>query len=171
VAPISAYSAGGNQYISVVSGSAGSQQTPNAPTAKKSFVTAYRLGPVPSAIANTTASQVAVAAANTSNAASSVGSAPYTSAQVAAGLTGASFGSSHLNLMQVRTIVTTQMPLTAPGSLKPSQYASIMAYLSSYDCVQVAQGGAQPFPTTGQPQFSKVFLGGRACPPKPPGHE
>jgi hypothetical protein len=46
-----------------------------------------------------------------------------------------------------------------------------MAYLLSYACVHVAQQGTQPFPTTNEPEFSKVILGGRACPPKPSGHE
>jgi alcohol dehydrogenase (cytochrome c) len=188
VAPISAYSADGNEYIAVVSGSAGVQQTPNAPVAKSSLVTAYRLGPVSSPNANSSAGQVVLAATNTSTALQpSIGSAPYTPAQVAAGqtlyrqqcstchgaqlqgisapaLTGASFGNSHLNLTQVRTIVTTQMPLTAPGSLQPGEYANIMAYLLSYDCVQIAGGGAQRFPIIGQPQFSKVILGARSCP-------
>ena len=87
------------------------------------------------------------------------------------GLTGASFGNSHLNLTQVRTIVTTQMPLTAPGSLKPGDYASILAYLLSYGCVRNAGGGAQQFPTIADQKFSAVILGGRSCPAKAPGHE
>jgi alcohol dehydrogenase (cytochrome c) len=191
VAPISVYSVDGNEYIAVVSGSAGAQQTPNVPVAKHSVVTAYRLGPIPSPIANSSAGQLVLAATSTSSALPpSSGSAPYTSTQVAAGqtlyrercstchgvhlqgisapaLTGASFARSHLNLTQVRTIVTTQMPLTAPGSLKPDEYANVMAYLLSYDCVHSAGGGVQPFPITAQPQFSKVILGGRSCPPKP----
>jgi alcohol dehydrogenase (cytochrome c) len=196
VAPISAYSVGGAEYIAVLSGAAGNQQTPNMPVAKKSTITAYRLGPVAAPIANTTAGQTVVAGTSASNASvpPSSGSAPYTSAQVTAGqtlyrqqcaschgvqlqgvsgpaLTGASFARSHLNLTQVRTIVTTQMPLSAPGSLKPPQYANIMAYLLSYACVHVAQQGTQPFPTMNEPEFSKVILGGRSCPPKPSGHE
>jgi alcohol dehydrogenase (cytochrome c) len=196
VAPMSAYSIGGNQYIAVLSGAAGNQQTPNMPIAKTSTMIAYRLGPVASPIANTTAGQTVVAGTSASSASlpPSVGSAPYTSAQVTAGqtayrqqcaschgvqlqgvsapaLTGKSFANAHLNLSQERTIVTTQMPLTAPGSLKPQQYAEIMAYLLAYDCVHVAQQGTQPFPTTNEPEFSKVILGGRACPPRPSGHE
>ena len=62
-------------------------------------------------------------------------------------LTGASFASAHLNLAQIRTVVTTQMPLTAPGSLKPEQYADIMAFLLSYDCVKASPGNAA-FPTS-----------------------
>jgi alcohol dehydrogenase (cytochrome c) len=196
VAPISAYSVGGTQYIAVLSGAAGNQQTPNMPVAKMSMITAYRLGPVASPISNTTAGQTVVAGTSASSASlpPSTGSAPYTSAQVAAGktvygqqcaschgvqlqgvsapaLTGASFAGSHLNLTQVRSIVTTQMPLSAPGSLTPQQYANIMAYMLSYDCVHVAQQGTQPFPTANEPEFSKVTFGGRSCPPRPLGHE
>ncbi len=69
-----------------------------------------------------------------------------------------------LNLSQLRTIVTTQMPLTAPGSLKPDQYAAIIAYLLSYDCVSHSQVGSEPFPTQDRPEFKKVVFGGRSCP-------
>jgi hypothetical protein len=34
------------------------------------------------------------------------------------------------------------MPLTAPGALKPDEYAAVMAFLLSYDCVQPAGGTA-----------------------------
>ena len=190
IAPISAYRVGGVEYIAVLSGSAGSQQTPNAPVAKTSVLTAYRLGPVSSPIANSTAGQKAVVATAGSNASApaSVGSAPYTAAQAAAGgkifaqqcsschganlqgvsapaLTGTSFANSHLNLTQLQSIVTKQMPLGSPGSLTPDQYASVMAYLLQYDCVTPSGGGKQPFPTTNAPAFSKVILGGRSCPP------
>jgi alcohol dehydrogenase (cytochrome c) len=196
IAPISAYNVDGSEYITVVSGSAGSQQTPDVPIATKSVVTAYRLGPIAPPIANSAAGQVAVAESSEANAAlpPSTGSAPYTSAQAAAGqtlyeqrcaachgvqlqgvsgpaLTGASFAKAHLNLSQLRSIVTTQMPVTAPGSLKPQQYASIIAYLVSYECVQAAKNGSQPFPAADKPEFAKVILGGRSCPPKPPGQE
>ena len=196
VAPISMYRIGGADYVAVLSGAAGNQQTPNFPPAKTNVMTAYRLGPVSSPIANTTAGQTVVAgsAAANSSLPASVGSAPYTAAQAAAGekafvqncaschgaqlqgvsapaLTGASMARAHLNLTQLRTVVTTQMPLGAPGSLTPQQYASIMAYLLKYDCVAPSQGGTQPFPTTNQPDFSKVTIGGRSCPAKPVGHE
>jgi alcohol dehydrogenase (cytochrome c) len=196
VAPISIYRVGGQEYVSVLSGEAGNQQTPNVPHAKGSVMTAYRLGPVSSPIANTTEGQKAVSGTATANAnlPASVGSAPYTPAQVAAGqkafetscvschgaqlqgvsapaLTGASFARAHLTLSQTRSVVTTQMPLGAPGSLSPEQYADIMAYLLSYDCVPPSGGGKVPFPTKDQPAFSKVILGGRSCPPKPVGHE
>jgi mono/diheme cytochrome c family protein len=191
IAPISVYRAGGNEYVAVLSGSAGSQQTPNAPIAKLSVLTAYRLGPVSAPIANTTAGQKVIAGTSESNAnaAPSIGSAPFTAAQARAGatlykqqcaachganlqgvsapaLTGPGFANSHLNLTQVRSIVTTQMPLGAPGSLKPDQYASIMAFLLMYDCVTPVQAGKEAFPTANEPAFSKVTFGGRSCPPK-----
>jgi alcohol dehydrogenase (cytochrome c) len=189
IAPISVYSTGGNEYVAVLSGSAGSQQTPNAPVATKSVLTAYRLGPISSPIANGTEGQRVMAGTSAQNASApaSVGSAPFTAAQVKAGatlyqqqcsschgaklqgvsapaLTGVAFGNSHLNLTQFRTIVTTQMPLIAPGSLKPDQYAGIMAYLLKYDCVTPSGAGTEPFPTSNEPAFSKVILGGRSCP-------
>src|SRR5258708_25380778 len=100
----------------------------------------------------------------------STGSAPYTRQQVAQGsdvyakscalchganlqglsapaLTGAGFGHSHLTAAQLRSVVTQSMPLTAPGSLKPEDYAAVMAFLLSYDCVQASGDGQQPFPT------------------------
>jgi alcohol dehydrogenase (cytochrome c) len=202
VAPISIYADGGKEYVAVLSGQAGNQQTPNVPRAKGSIMTVYTVGPVASAIANTTEGQQAVpqTASGNANLPASVGSAPYTAAQVAAGqkayetscvschgaqlqgvsapaLTGASFARAHLNLSQVHAIVTTQMPLGAPGSLSPEQYADIMAYLLAYDCVPAtggtaaSGGGTAPFPTKDQPAFSKVVFGGRSCPPKPVGHE
>jgi hypothetical protein len=54
----------------------------------------------------------------------------------ASALTGPSVGRSHLNASQLRGVVTQSMPLTAPGSLKPDEYAAVMAFLLSYDCVQ-----------------------------------
>lgn len=186
VAPISAYRAGGNEYIALLSGEAGNQQTPNIPKTHGSVVTAYRLGPV-TAIVNSDASQKSAAATvEDANEPASVGSAPYTSQQVAAGgklfaqdcaschgaqlqgisapaLAGGGMAHAKLDLSQMRSIVTQQMPLGAPGSLQPQQYASIIAYILSYDCVKPAAGG-KAFPITDRPEFKKVVLGGRTCP-------
>jgi mono/diheme cytochrome c family protein len=86
-------------------------------------------------------------------------------------LTGSSFARAHVNLSEARATVTTQMPLSAPGSLKPDQYAAIIAYLLSYDCVMPSPGKA-PFRTTDKPTFAKVVFGGRSCAPKlGAGHE
>jgi mono/diheme cytochrome c family protein len=116
----------------------------------------------------------------------STGSAPYTKQQVAQGsdiyakectvchganlqgisapaLTGPGFAHSHLNASQLRAVVTQTMPLTAPGSLKPDEYAAVVAFLLSYDCVQPAGGGQQPFPTTDLPSLQAVELGSGTC--------
>lgn len=57
-----------------------------------------------------------------------------------------SVGRSHLNGSQLRTVVFQTMPLTAPGSFEPDEYAAVMAYLLSYDCAQPAGRGQQEFP-------------------------
>jgi hypothetical protein len=82
-------------------------------------------------------------------------------------LTGPSFAKSHLNVSQIRSVVATQMPLTAPGSLTPDDYASVMAYMLSYDCVKPADGGNVPFPTTENSGLSKVTVGAKTCSPAP----
>ncbi len=194
VGPISAYSVNGNEYIALVVGKAGNQQTPNIPVSEGSRVIAYRLGDAPTVV-NEATGQVALA--NAPNGAGgesappskSKGSAPYTLAQVTQGgdlfardcavchganlqgvsapaLTGPGFGRSHLTGAQLRTVVTTTMPMTAPASLKPEEYASIMAFLLSYDCVQPVGDGQQPFPTTDLPALQQVELGGATCAPK-----
>jgi hypothetical protein len=81
-------------------------------------------------------------------------------------LTGPGFGRSHLNASQLRSVVTPTMPLTAPGSLKPDDYAAVMAFLLRYDCVQPSGGGQQPFPTTDLPSLQQVELGSATCAPK-----
>jgi alcohol dehydrogenase (cytochrome c) len=191
VGPISAYSLNGTQYVAVVVGQAGNQQTPNLPTSEGSRVIAYRLGNAP-AVVNDATGQVALAHASNgvgglSEAPSkSTGSAPYTKQQVTQGsevyakecavchganlqgisapaLTGPGFAHSHLNGSQLRVVVTQTMPLTAPGSLKPDEYAAVMAFLLSYDCVQPAGNGQQPFPTTDLPGLQQVELGSATC--------
>jgi hypothetical protein len=79
-------------------------------------------------------------------------------------LTGAGFGHSHLTAAQLRSVVTQSMPLTAPGSLKPEDYAAVMAFLLSYDCVQ-ASGDGQPFPTMDLPALQQVTVGATTCVP------
>jgi alcohol dehydrogenase (cytochrome c) len=194
VAPISAYRHNGIEYLAVVVGEAGNQQTPNLPASAGSHVIAYRLGKAPT-IANDTRGQVALAHVpngfygQAGSLRKSTGSAPYTKQQVAQGsevyikacavchganlqgisapaLTGPAFGRSHLNALQLRSVVTQTMPLTAPGSLKPNEYASVMAFLLSYDCVQAAGDGDQPFPATDLPTLQQVELGSATCAPK-----
>jgi hypothetical protein len=72
----------------------------------------------------------------------------------------------HLNGAQFRTGVTQLMPLTAPGSLSPDEYAAVLAFLLSYDCVQQAGDGRQEFPTQETPALKEVELGSATCSPK-----
>jgi mono/diheme cytochrome c family protein len=182
----------------VVVGEAGNQQTPNLPRAQGSRVITYRLASAPT-IVNAATGQVAPADAtngrgeSTAGLLKSTGSAPYTPQQVAHGsevfaqscalchganlqglsapaLTGAGFALSHLNAAQLRSVVTQTMPLTAPGSLKADDYAAVMAFLLSYDCVKPSGGGQQPFPTLEVPALKQVTLGAGTCAPNSVGH-
>ncbi len=195
VAPISAYRLDGSEYLAVVVGEAGNQQTPNLPASRGSRVIAYRLGSAPTVV-NDATGQVALAKVSNGgvdeSAAAptrSTGSAPYTMQQVARGsevyakacanchgaslqglsapaLTGPGFGHSHLNAGQLRVIVTQSMPLTAPGSLPADDYAAVMAFMLNYDCVPPSGNSQQPFPTTEIPALQQVTLGGTTCAPK-----
>ena len=186
VAPFSLYSAGGQDYLVVLGGKAGNQKTPNTPPSKGDFVMAFRVGatsPVKNAASGQTAPVVAAAVG-----VKQAGTAPYTKTQVQAGkaaytqncsachgaqlqgvsapaLAGSALAASKLSISAIHAIVTKQMPLTAPGSLSPSTYASIMAYLLASNCVQPATPAA-PFPTTDQPSFRTVVIAGAVCPVK-----
>jgi len=50
-------------------------------------------------------------------------------------------------------------------SLKPEEYASVMAFLLDYDCVKPAGNDQQPFPATDLPALQQVELGGTTCVP------
>jgi mono/diheme cytochrome c family protein len=186
VAPFSSYRVGGVEYLAIAGGEPGNQHTPNLPGSKGSYVLAFRVGAT-NAIANSAKGQSLAATAATKGAVQA-GSAPYTAAQVKAGkaqyvascqachgaqlqgvsapaLAGSAFGSSHLNISALRSIVTKQMPLTAPGSLTPPQYASIMAFLLASNCLKPSGNGTTPFPTTDEPAFKGVVLAGGACTP------
>lgn len=190
---LSFYRINGKPYLVTVAGEAGNQHTPNLPKTQGSRVVAYALN-VSSTVTNTTASQPTPAplpsgGTESGQTTGTNASVPYTAAQVAAGsqvykqkcsvchganlqgvsapaLTGASFGHASLSVSQLRTIVTTQMPLGAPGSLTPQQYASVIAYLLKYDCISPAGGGKTSFPTTDQPQFKTIKVPGATCPSK-----
>jgi alcohol dehydrogenase (cytochrome c) len=189
VAPISIYRANGRVYLAVVSGEAGAQHTPNLPATNGSMVTAYALDattPIMNGSDNQTALGAQPGAPGEGEGAAGVGSAPYTTAQVQAGkalyaskcaschgaqlqglsapaLTGPGIARTNLNLSALRTVITTTMPLGAPGSLTPTQYAAVIAYVLSSDCVPVSGNGKQPFPTTDQPAFKQVTIGGKSC--------
>jgi alcohol dehydrogenase (cytochrome c) len=183
VAPFSEYRVDGQEYVATVVGQAGNQTTPNLPPSKGSYVLAFRIGAT-SPITNTSRGQTLPGLSGSG--ATQTGSVPYTSAQVQAGkaqfaqscaichgkqlqgvsgpaLAGSAFGKSHLTLAAMRTIVTKQMPLTAPGSLSAAQYASVMAYLLAANCVKPSGGGEQPFPTTASPALESIALVGAVC--------
>ena len=89
VAPISAYSVDGNEYLVVEAGEPGNQQTPNLPKSQGGRIVAYALG-VTQTATNDSAGQPAVASAagKTESAGTSsraTGSVPYTAAQVKSG--------------------------------------------------------------------------------------
>lgn len=187
VAPISAYRASdGHEYLVVEAGEGGNQQTPNLPPSHGARVVAYSLNPAQT-IVNDASGQpsVAVATAGKTESGTTVVTVPYTSAQVATGatvyakyclschgaqlqgvsgpaLTGPAFVHSNLNVAQIYGIVKQQMPLTAPGSLSGSNYAAVMAYVLSYDCVKPAAN--MPFPTAVTAALSTVKPTDQTCP-------
>lgn len=189
VAPISAYrSSDGHEYLVVEAGEAGNQQTPNLPPSHGARVVAYSLGAANTKLNDASGQPAVVAAISGKTETAPVGAAtvPYTSAQVATGaavyakyclschgaqlqgvaapaLTGPAFAHANLNVAQIDGIVTQQMPLTAPGSLSKTDYAAVMAYILSYDCLKSA-GGNTPFPTTLTPQLSSVKPTAQSCP-------
>jgi alcohol dehydrogenase (cytochrome c) len=189
-APFATFMLDGEQYLAILAGRAGNQQTANLPAPHGSYVMAYKLGAT-QAVVNGTEGQTPMAAIPPSALSAQIvgtGSAPYTQQQVARGqtvysgqcavchgdklqgisapaLTGASFAKSHLNASQIRSVVATQMPLTAPGSLSADDYASVMAYMLAYDCVKPAGNGKLPFPTADDPALTKVTVGAKTCPP------
>ena len=183
VAPFSTYRVGNAEYVAIEGGQAGNQSAPGVPASKGSYVMTFRVGSA-QLLANSAAGQSLVAA-SAATGAKQLGAAPYTVAQVRAGATlyatsclachgarlqgvsapalaGSAFGKSHLNISTLRTVVTQQMPLSAPGSLKPAQYAALMAYLLAVNCVKPS-GGKLAFPTSDRPDFAKVTLVGGTC--------
>lgn len=115
----------------------------------------------------------------------STGTAPYTQAQARAGaslyqqhcsachgaslqgisapaLEGPTLAHAHLNVSQMFDIVRQQMPLNAPGSLSQDNYASIMAFLLSRECVKPSAGN-QKFPSTNEAALAKTTVGAGSC--------
>lgn len=82
---------------------------------------------------------------------------------VSAALTGPSFAHANLDVGQVYAIVTSQMPLTAPGSLSKLDYAAVISYVLAYACLKSA-GDGKPFPRTPTRQVSGVKVGPSTCP-------
>ena len=58
-------------------------------------------------------------------------------------------------LAVVRYLVVNNMPLNAPSSMSPKQYASVMAFLLASNCYPA---GSTPFPTTADPAFANIKL-------------
>jgi len=183
VAPFSTYRVDGKEYLAIEGGQPGNQHTPNLPPSKGSYVMAFRLGATAPTVNSAKGQSLAAAAAVSGIV--QTGTAPYTKAQVQAGkaqyavscqachgaqlqgvsapaLAGSAFGKSHLTISALRTIVTQQMPLTAPGSLKPAEYAALMAYLIAANCVKPS-GNETAFPTSDRATFNTVTLVGGAC--------
>lgn len=192
MAPLSTFAIAGEQYVSILVGQPGIQKTANLPPAHGSYVLAYKLG-VAQSVTNGAEGQIPMAGIPPSSSSANIvgiGTVPYTPEQVVRGqavysaqcaschgdrlqgisapaLAGASFAKSHLSVSQIRNVVVTQMPLSAPGSLSPDDYASVMAYTLSYSCVKSEGNGKIPFPTTDQPDLAKVTIGAKTCPPAP----
>jgi mono/diheme cytochrome c family protein len=60
------------------------------------------------------------------------------------------------SLSDMRTTVFQNMPFSNPGSLTPTQYANVMAFLLASSCYPA---GSKPFPSADSPAFSKIKLG------------
>lgn len=59
------------------------------------------------------------------------------------------------SLQTIDQIVTNNMPFSAPGSLKPKQYADVMAYLLAANCYKA---GSTPFPTKAPSSFANIQM-------------
>jgi hypothetical protein len=141
VAPLSTYRVAGQEYVAVEGGQAGNQTTPGLPLGRAS-----RPYQPPPAIRNRDPLRTRPRKCKPERRSTRDRASPAMGRSCRAS----------------RAIVTQQMPLTAPGSLKPEQYASIMAYLLAANCVKPA-GPDAPFPTSDQPAFKNVTLAGATC--------
>ena len=56
----------------------------------------------------------------------------------------------------IRYVVFNDMPFNAPGSLSPTEYADVLAFLLASDCYPA---GSTPFPTAEDPAFAGIKLG------------
>jgi polar amino acid transport system substrate-binding protein len=59
-------------------------------------------------------------------------------------------------LAMIRYLVVNNMPMNAPDTLSPSQYASVLAFLLASNCYPA---GDKAFPTSADPAFADVKLG------------
>lgn len=70
-------------------------------------------------------------------------------------LVGSGFTSGNLTLGQMHTIVTTEMPFDNPGSLKPDQYAAVIAYLLAANCYPA---GTSAYPADGDKAHANLKI-------------
>lgn len=68
----------------------------------------------------------------------------------------ASAASNKWTLNDMRTTVFENMPFNNPGSLKPAQYANVMAFLLASSCLP---SSGTPFPSAASPALTKIKLG------------
>jgi hypothetical protein len=80
-------------------------------------------------------------------------------------MAGPAFARTKPTLAQLHTVVTKNMPLTAPGTLPAADYAAIMAYMLSYECVKASGDGKTPFPTGDISALKPITYGAKICPP------
>jgi mono/diheme cytochrome c family protein len=80
-------------------------------------------------------------------------------------IAGPAFARTKPTLAQLHTVVTKNMPLTAPGTFPAADYAAIMAYMLSCECVKPSGDGKMPFPTTDISALKPITFGAKICPP------
>jgi len=68
---------------------------------------------------------------------------------------------NHWHVSDLRTTVVENMPFSDPGSLTPTQYANVLAFLLASNCYP---SGTTPFPTTDRPTYASLPLGPHAAP-------
>jgi mono/diheme cytochrome c family protein len=59
-------------------------------------------------------------------------------------------------LAMIQYLVVNNMPMNAPESLSPQQYASVLAFLLASNCYPA---GSKPFPESSDPAFTQIKLG------------
>jgi mono/diheme cytochrome c family protein len=59
-------------------------------------------------------------------------------------------------LAMIQYLVVNNMPMNAPQSLSPQEYASVLAFLLASNCYPP---GGKPFPDSAEPAFAQVKLG------------
>ena len=195
VAPLGAYQASdGNEYIVVMAGEAGNQQTPNLPLHGKARVVAYRLNVTQTAQNDSTGQTVPVVAGAVGKtesggnvaAAAGKGTAPYTLAQVSQGQSQyqAHCATCHGANLQGVSAPALAGPTFARFHLNVSQMYDIVRLqmpltapgslsADNYAAIMAfllkrecvpRTAGNQPFPSTNVPALAQTTVGGQTCP-------